>query len=555
MGGLMSLLKHPKQYKKLAFFLIKYGHMDIVKKMGLQVDVPSDQETSTPYSEVSLSRDLQELGPTFVKFGQLLSTQYDLFPESYRKALTELQDNAKIFPYSQVEKIIAQEFKHDINDLFAEFDEEPLAAASLAQVHRATLPSGKEVVVKIQRPGIKEQIHEDLELMQELAEFLDQHRIFGKSFYWKDKVNVFHDILLNELNFQMEAQNLERIKNNLKSINHIVIPSPILDYTTSSVITMEYIPSKKITTLDPVVRLELKGRELASALSDAYLKQLFIDGFVHIDPHPGNVYLTDNHQIALLDIGMVMNLSRQMQQGLLQLILAIAEGRGEEAADFIVKLGEPEENFQEYNFKESITEIVAKNQDVKWSSLAIGSLFIQISKIASETGLRLSPKFNVYGKILMNLDAIVKVLDPNFDSNEYIKENINSLFQRRLNQFFSKEAFYRIGMDVQELVQKIPFKFNEFLDNLSKREVQVKIQPMDEFKIIKVFEKIANRIALGLVLASLIVGAALLMRIPTQFQLFGYPGLAILLFLAAATGGFLFILSILLYDEKPPESK
>jgi ubiquinone biosynthesis protein len=556
MGSFTSLFKHSKRYKELTLFLIKYGHSDILKKMkGLDLEVPSEGDSSPPDNQESLAKDLQELGPTFVKFGQLLSSQYDLLPKSYQKALNELQDKGESFPLSQVKEIIYGEFHHDIEDIFAEFEEESFAAGSLAQVHRAVLPSGKEVVVKIQRPGIQEQIKEDLEILGEMAEFLDKHRFLGKSYYWKDKVDVFHDILLNELNFQTEALNLERLKKNLEEIDDLIIPSPIMDYTTPLVLTMEYIPSKKITTMDSVARLDLDGEKLARVLFDAYLKQLFVDGFVHSDPHPGNVYLTENNQIALLDVGMVMYLSQFMQQGLLQIILAVAEGRGEEAADYIIKLGNPEENFQACEFKEQVTELVVKNQKVEWSKLVIGGLFIEISTIASDTGLRLSSKFNVYGKILMNLDGIVKILDPHFDSNEYVKKNINSLFQRRLNQFFSKESFYRIGMDMQEVVLKIPFKVNEFLNNLSKREIQVKLQPKDEFKIIHVFEKIANRIALGLVLASLIVGAALLMSIPTEFQLFGYPGLAILFFLAAAFGGFLFILNILMYDEKPPESK
>jgi predicted unusual protein kinase regulating ubiquinone biosynthesis (AarF/ABC1/UbiB family) len=547
----MSIFKNLDRYKDIAWFLIKYGRSDLVSKIG--IEVPSKPEKGDVHSANELKKDLQELGPTFIKFGQLLSTQYDLFPESYQEILSQLQDQAETFPFSDVRKIIKEELGHEIEDIFAEFEPEPFAAASLSQVHMSILPSGRVVVVKVQRPGIGNQMIEDLNILEKLAELIDKNNLLGKNYYCTDKVNSFRKLILDELDFKKEGQTLNRFKHNLKDIEGIVIPAAINDYTTTKVLTMEYISSKKITSLHPIVTMELDGDKLAKSLFDAYLKQLFIDGLVHADPHPGNVYLTDSKEIALLDLGMVEYLSHQTQQDLLQLLLAISEGKGEETCDFLIKMGQPSEEFNEYQYKEDVTDLVTRHQDLTWGQLAIGGLFLKVASYSAKHGLRLTPKFGIFGKVFTNLDMIIRVLAPHFDSNTYIRENIAGLFQRRLLGTFSKETIYRILMNCTELMTKLPYKMNEFLENLSKKEIRIKLQPMDEFRFLSVFEKIANRIALGLVISSLIIGAALMMRVETQFQIWGYPGLAMLLFIGAAMGGIIFITSVLFYDEKKPK--
>ncbi len=449
----MALLTNIKRFKEIAWFLIKYGQTDLIKKIGL--DIPLNlQEPQKEVSAFDLSSDLQSLGPTYIKLGQLLSTQFNLLPEIYQKALINLQDDAETFPFSDVRKIIHEELGVKIEDIFQEFDIVPLAAASLSQVHRAQLPSGKVVVVKVQRPGIRSKIVEDLQFLDELGEFIDTHHLLGKNYYFKDRVKAFKNILINELDFKKEALNLTHFKHNLSGIEGIVVPSPIDDYTTSKVLTMEYISSKKITTLHPLLLLELEGEQLAKNLFDAYLKQLFIDGLVHIDPHPGNVYLTDSNEIALLDLGMVDYLSHQMQQDLLDVLLSVMEGKGEEVYQLLLKMGQPEDHFNDYQFKEGIVELVARHQNLNWKDMAVGSLFLKVAAQCTESGLRLTPKFNVFGKVLMNLDGIIRVLSPSFDSNAYIRQNIALLFRNRIENTFTQETLFKMTMNITELLTK-----------------------------------------------------------------------------------------------------
>jgi predicted unusual protein kinase regulating ubiquinone biosynthesis (AarF/ABC1/UbiB family) len=249
--------------------------------------------------------DLEAMGPTYVKLGQVLAGRPDLMPAAYRAALARLQDKVKPFPYEQVEEIIVAELGVRISKAFSRFDREPVAAASLGQVHLAALRDGRPVVVKVQRPDVRPQIAEDFEVLEQLAKTMDAHTKLGRRHRLSAIVEEFRLTLLNELNYEREAQNLIAVGNNLAEFERIQVPRPILDYTTRNVLTMEYVTGRKITSLSPLARLEVNGAELCEELFRAYLKQVLVDGIFHADPHPGNVFLTAESRIALLDLGMV----------------------------------------------------------------------------------------------------------------------------------------------------------------------------------------------------------------------------------------------------------
>src|SRR5437870_4369635 len=333
-----------KRYKDIVALLVKYGRSDLVKQARLH-SVPGDAgKTSVirmqPKAE-ELAHDLEKLGATFIKLGQLLSTRGDLLPEPYLDALSRLQDQIEPFSLAQVEQIISTELGVRISKAFPEFDPEPAGSASLAQVHRARLRDGRAVVVKVQRPGVREQIVEDLEALEEVASFIDAHTEVGKRYEFVNMLTDLRRSLLRELDFKQEADNLIRMSESLRDFENIIVPGPIEDFTTPRVLTMEFIPGKKITALSPLRLLEIDGIRLSEELFRAYLKQMLVDGFFHADPHPGNVLLTDDDRIALIDLGMVSNMGTTFQENLLRLLLAISEGRGDEAAEIAMKMGTP----------------------------------------------------------------------------------------------------------------------------------------------------------------------------------------------------------------------
>src|SRR4030095_5429869 len=261
-------------------------------------------------------------------------------PQPYLDALSRLQDQIEPFPYEEVESIVSGELGIRMSKAFADFDPVPIAAASLAQVHRAWMRDGRAVVVKVQRPNIREQIVEDLEALTEAAQFIDAHTELGKRYEFGNLLIELRKSLLHELDFTLEANNMISIGESLGEFENIIVPEPITDYCTSRVLTMERIDGKKISSLNPLRLLEIDGPSLADELFQAYLKQILVDGLFHADPHPGNVFLTDDDQIALLDLGMIGRVTRSFQDNLLRLLLAVSEGRGDDATETAIKMGE-----------------------------------------------------------------------------------------------------------------------------------------------------------------------------------------------------------------------
>ncbi|HEX6718453.1 MAG TPA: AarF/UbiB family protein, partial [Pyrinomonadaceae bacterium] len=532
-----------KRYKDVAMLLIKYGRSDLISPAGLEGSVLPDEiaaESGAAPAE-DLANDLEKLGPTFIKLGQLLSTRADLLPGPYLDALERLQDQIEPFPYDEVERIVSGELGVRISKAFADFDPHPLAAASLSQVHRAEMRDGRSVVVKVQRPDIRDLIVGDLEALGEIAHFLDQHTELGRRYEFDNMLVNLRKSLLRELDFTIEANNLHTIGQNLIEFEQLVIPEPIDDFTTTRVLTMEYITGKKITALNPLRLLEIDGSSLADELFRAYLKQFLIDGIFHADPHPGNVFLTDDDRIALLDVGMVGRVTRTFQDNLLRLLLSISEGRGEMAAEAAIRMGEPKEGFDRASFERRITDLVADNSDAILSRLNAGRVTLDITRISADCWFRLPAEFTMIAKALLNLDRVVYTLDQHFDPNIIIRERANEILQRNILRSIAPNNLLSGVVDLKEFVEKLPTRVNRILDAAGNNELKFKVDAIDEKVVLEGLQKVANRITLGLVVAALIVGAAMLMRVETSFRIFGYPGLAMIFFLLAAAAGMVLV--------------
>jgi ubiquinone biosynthesis protein len=548
--GLSLKPQHLKRYKDVALLLIKYGRRDLVNVAGLD---PALDEESAPVAAdpaaAELADDLERMGPTFIKLGQLLSTRPDILPPPYLHALARLQDRVEPFSFGEVERIVAAELGVRLSKAFSEFEASPVAAASLGQVHRAAMRDGRRVAVKVQRPNIRERVAEDLEALADIAEFLDEHTEMGQRYEFGRILEEFRRSLLRELDYRQEAQNLTLLRRNLSDFETIVVPAPVDDYTTSRVLTMEYISGTKITSLSQVARLDLDGAGLAEDLFRAYLRQILVDGFFHADPHPGNVFVTAAGQIALIDLGMVARITPRMQEHLLQLVLAISEGRSDDAVTFALKLGEARERFDESEFARRVADLVGRHQDVELRHIQVGKAVLELGRVAGDVGLRLPTELTMLGKTLLNLDQIGEALDPKFDPNASIRRNAAEIMRARLLKSASPGNLFSSILEVKEFVERLPGRVNKILDVVASNQLQVKVDAIDETRLMTGFQKVANRITMGLVLAALIVGAAMLVRVETSFRILGYPGLALILFLLAAGGGIALLLTILLKDE------
>jgi predicted unusual protein kinase regulating ubiquinone biosynthesis (AarF/ABC1/UbiB family) len=544
-----------KRYRDLAWLLVKHGLGDVVHQIGLDrlldrkgAALNRDQRRQRAAEE--FAADLERLGPTFIKLGQLLSSRADLLPEAYLEALTRLQDHVQPESFEHVAKVIRADLGDEPENLLASIDPEPLAAASLGQVHKAVLPDGRDVVLKVQRPGIKQVILNDFAVLDNIADFLDQHTEFGRRYGFKRQVSELRRALMDELDFRLEADNLHRLRKDLRRFERIVVPMPIEAFCSERIVCMDYIRGQKLTSVAPELVAKAGGPELAREVFLAYLHQILAVGFFHADPHPGNIFLTEDHKIALLDLGMVARLSPGQQQELAKLLLAISEGRGEDAADIATELGEPMPGFDRPEFRREVIDFVSHLYGARVERFQAGRVVLEIRRLAGSTGIRLPNAFTMLGKTLLNLDHVGMVLDKDFDPNATIRRNAASIVSRRFMRNISPGHLFQSLLETSDLIQKLPYRLNAIFNDLVNNELRLNIDAIDEQQLLRGIHKIANRITAGLLIASLVVGAALIMPVETEHRIFGYPALAIVLFLAAAAAAIVLIIHIFVADHR-----
>ena len=537
---------HLPRYKSIATLLVKQWRADGLK--GFDPTDPTGDDGEMADDARQLADDLESMGPTFVKLGQLLSTRADLLPPAYLEALSRLQDDVEPVPFEAIERTVTEEIGARMSKAFQSFESTPAASASLGQVHYAVLRNGRPVAVKVQRPDVRKQVIEDMEVIEELADFVDRHTEVGRRYAFTGMVEEFRRSIMAELDYQLEATNLRVLGANLAGFDLIVVPQPIGDYSTSRVLTMDLIDGRNVGSLGPLALQEVDGRELVAQLFDCYLDQILVDGFFHADPHPGNLLLTSDGRLALVDLGMVGRVSPQLQDVLIKLLVAVSDGNGVEAANVMAGLGKERETGDPDRFEHEVALVVQSNQATGVSQLECGRVVGELARIAGECGLRPPVELTMLSKTLLNLDQVAALLDPDFDPNEAIREHVGEIVRKKMLASASPANLLAAAMDAKEFVERLPGRVNKVMDALAEGQLTLNVQGIDEKELMRGIQKLANRVTTGLVIAALIIGAAMLMRIDTKSKLFGYPSVAIVCFFVAALAGVWLMLSIVLHD-------
>lgn len=539
--------RHVARYAALGALLVKHRG-DLRAQPNHDGLIPDDDAAASPEDAAALVDALESMGPTFVKLGQLLSTRADLLPPVYLEALSRLQDDVAPFGFAEVEQIVEAEIGARLSKAFQSFDHQPMASASLGQVHRAVMRDGRPVAVKVQRPGIRAQVVEDMDVIEELAGFVDEHTRVGDRLRFRSMASEFRRSLVAELDYRREAENLRVLARDLAGYDRIVVPLPIDDYTTTVVLTMDLIDGRNVASLGPLAQMELDGRSLAEQLFRAYLDQILVHGFVHADPHPGNVLLTTDGRLALIDLGMVVRVAPELQDRLIRLLAAVSEGQAAVAADVLVTMGDRGPDFDLDEYQRQIATLVAGNQSTTVGQLQAGVVVGELARAAASAGLRPPVEMTMVGKALLNLDEVARILDPSFDPNEAIRQHTADIVRNKLLASASPANVLHAVMDAKEFAERLPGRVNKVMDALAEGELTLNVQGVDEAELMRGIQKLANRVTTGLVVAALIIGAAMVMRIETDAQLFGYPTLAIVLFLVATLAGLWLVVTSLLSD-------
>ena len=533
-------------------FLLKYRSAGVFTGLDLEsATVRGVEQPPTEGKPEQFVDDLEAMGPTFVKIGQALSTRPDMVPAPYITALERMQDDVAPIPFEQVRAVVEESLGAPIHELFASFDPHPLGCASLAQVHGATLHDGSEVAVKVQRPGIVDLVRADLDAIASLADKADRHTEMGRRVHFSDWVHEFRKTLLAELDYRAEAENLERFGEHLCGYPELLVPRPWWDLTSTRVLTMDRVRGSKVTELGEVQRREQDLNSLADALMRGYLDQVFVHGEIHADPHPGNLLVTHDGRLALFDLGMIAHVPPKQRERLLKLLFAAVDGRGEEVANETIAMGTRLECFDEERFMREVGQMVARYAAHSHrTSQSEGRLMLELVSLSTACGLRSPPELSLLGKTLLNLEQVADLLDPELDVKSVVDDHLDHVMRERLKRSFSPSNIASELIEVQGLLREAPRKISDLLALLAENRMQVRVDGIADSQLMESLQKIANRIAAGLVTAALIVASAMMMRVDSGFQVLGYPAIALVLFLVGAVLGLMIVTSALLGDHK-----
>ena len=532
-------------------FLLKYRTAGVFSGIELdaaELDPDTDEVQGQPEQFVT---DLEALGPTFIKIGQALSTRPDMVPPAYVAALERMQDDVAPLPFDAIRGVIESELETKLSRLFDSVDETPIGTASLAQVHRGTLRDGRRVAIKVQRPGIETQIRDDLEALASLAGKVDRHTDMGRRMRFSDWVHEFRKTLLAELDYRVEAENLTRFGQHFEAYPDVFVPTPLWDYTRARVLVMELVDGVKATDISGIRRTEQDLGQLGASLMRAYLDQLFVHGELHADPHPGNLLVTGDGRIALLDLGMVAHIPPRRREQLLKLLFAAVDGRGEEVANEAVAMGTRLEDFDGERYEREVGQMVARYAARSGGrAQSEGRLVLDITLLGAACGLRTPPELSLLGKTLLNLEAVSKALDPDMDVKSVVEGHLENVMRQRLKKSFSPAALASEAMELQALVRESPRKVSDILTLLSENRLAVRISGLEDSYLVENLQKIANRISTGIIVAALILASAMLMRSEGGPRLLGYPAVALVLFSIAVILGLAIVVSAMLRDRK-----
>jgi predicted unusual protein kinase regulating ubiquinone biosynthesis (AarF/ABC1/UbiB family) len=522
---------HAARYAALGRLLVKHrgvplGAADAATELDPDGFGP-DATTATEEDARHLADELVRMGPTFVKLGQLLSTRADLLPEVYLDALSRLRDDVEPMEPGVAEGVVEDELGVRISTAFGSFDPSPIGSASLGQVHRATLRDGRPVAVKVQRPGIRRRALEDMQVIAELAEFLDAHTDRASRLGFGTMAEEFRRSLVGELDYRREAANLTVLGEILADSPRLVVPQPVDDYTTSRVLTMDFVEGRSIDSLGPLGRTELDCEDLADELIGAYLRQVLVHGFFHADPHPGNVLLTPDSRLALVDLGMVATLSPETQEQLLRLLLALSDQDSSAAADALERLGRRLEDYDPDRLRVRVSGLLLRYGSATVGDLPAGRSLAELAVAASSCGLRPGTELTMLAKALLNLDQVARTLDPAVRLDEIIERHAASIMRSRMLDAARPAKVMRSALDAAAFVEQLPTRLNKVLESLAEGRINLRLEGLDEGAVLRGAQKMANRVVAGVLIASFVVAAALFSSTPSGARVWGYPVLTV----------------------------
>lgn len=488
---------------------------------------------------------IQELGPTFIKFGQILSTRPDFIPPDYLAQLVRLQDKVPPAPWELIEEEIEGELGAPLGKLFSSFETEPIAAASLGQVYSATLPSGEEVVIKARRPGIEEVIEVDLEILHDLARLAQEHAPQGEMYELPEIAEEFAFTLRNEMDYLREGRNADRFRQNLAGEPYVYIPKIYWDHTTSKVLTLERIRGIKIDDIKALDAAGIDRHQVALNRAHIIIKEVMEEGFFHADPHPGNFFVMEDEVIGVMDFGMVGHLLGRDRRDLIRLYVASTRLDSERIVDYLIRIGAVGHGFDRRELERDIRQLLIKYRSLPLKDIHIQEVMEEVSPVVFRHHLRLPSQLWLLGKTLSMIEGIIRKLDPDFDVLAASKPYAQRFARQRWMPESWGPSLLRSATDWAELMALFPRQASHILDRMERGDFEMYMSLRGMERVVTKLDRIANRLAISILVAAFIVSLALLMPILNLAWPFGLMAWLIIAgFVAASLLGLWLLVSI-----------
>ncbi|BAQ65031.1 AarF/ABC1/UbiB kinase family protein [Geminocystis sp. NIES-3709] len=489
---------------------------------------------------------LVQLGPFYVKFGQLLSTRPDLLPPKYIEALTALQAQVPPVAWGLIEQTLTQQLDQSLETIFTTIDRQPVAAGSIAQIHKATLTTGEEVAIKVQRPDIDRIVNQDVILIKGIAEIISLTD-FGNEYDVVNLADDFTKAVLAELDFHQEANFTDKLRQNLSNSpwfdsQQLTIPKIYWQFTTQKVLFMEWLDGKPILSAD-IPNTPKTRQQVSTLLFRAFFQQIFIDGFFHADPHPGNIFYLDNNKVGLIDCGMIGRLDPKTQQLLTEMLLAIVDIDAQRCAQLTLELSDTNAIHTNIaRLENDYQKMLRKYYNLSLSQLNFSEVFYEILEVARSNKIKLPSNMGLFAKSLANLEGVARKFNPNINLLEEIKPLITDLFRRQFIGDTPYQTLFRTVLDLKSITLRSPRQIDSILDRLSSETFQWQLQIREIEGLRRSVDDSANRLSFSIVVGSLIMGAAIISTGATTGQLIF---LSNILFAVATLLGLWLIISIL----------
>jgi len=541
------------RYREILGVLFRYGFGDIIEtlkieqyiEVGLQMISRKRRDQIEKHSRPERVRmALEELGPTFIKLGQILSTRPDLVPLEYSRELSKLQDHVPPFSYEEVKTIITQELGKAPEDLFDRFDPEPLAAASIGQVHRARLSMGDEVVVKVQRPGIRKTVQVDLEILLHLASLMERHVEEMVVQRPTGIVEEFARSLEKEIDYTIEAYHTERFSRQFLGDLTVYVPTVYREYNSSRVLTIEYVDGIKVSNIEALKKDGCNLRTLAENGADLVMKQIFVHGFFHADPHPGNIFILANNIICFLDFGMMGRIHKEEREDFTDFVTSLATKNERKITDSALKLTAYDVDPDREALERDLMDLMDEQVYGRLGKLNMGRLFQKLMETVSTHGLTIKPNLYLMMKALGTIEGIAKMLDPGFNIMKQTEPFVRKIQEERMSPKRIAGDMVEVGTELIQLGREIPGEVRAIMKQAREGKLKIEFAHSGLEPLLNTYSRTTNRMVFAIVLAALIIGSSLvvLSGIPPKWH--DIPLVGIVGFIMAGVIGFSLLISI-----------